>query len=218
MAALAHAPPQRRRQVGLDQLLQRARSHLIGSPRRALSAANEAVAVADSDGDKEQRAWLYRACTGIRTPATAPPAPEPATAPSAPLPRPNAGALRSGDRGPGAPRQRPESGQGMPTSHTAKPPRRWSASAPSYSLKSYASPSSATRSTSTSSWCCCVSTARWLARRCSTPSAPSRVLLPNDWPARSTSAQIRRSSAPATRKSWIACANCATSWCGCIRV
>jgi tetratricopeptide (TPR) repeat protein len=56
VAALAHAPPQRRRQVGIDQLLQRARSHLIGSPRQALNAANEAVAVADSDGDKEHQA------------------------------------------------------------------------------------------------------------------------------------------------------------------
>ena len=56
MAALAHAPPQLRRQVGLDQLLQRAQSHLIGSPRQALSAASQAVSVADSGGDRENQA------------------------------------------------------------------------------------------------------------------------------------------------------------------
>lgn len=47
-----HLPvPAKRRQVGLETVLQRARTHLIRSPRQALSAANEAVSLADGRGD-----------------------------------------------------------------------------------------------------------------------------------------------------------------------
>ena len=50
LADVARARP-RHRPAGLEHILQRARTQLIGSPRQALSAANEAVLLADSRGD-----------------------------------------------------------------------------------------------------------------------------------------------------------------------
>jgi tetratricopeptide (TPR) repeat protein len=46
----------KRPQAGVEHILQRARNHLIGSPRRALSSANEAVVLADSRGDVANQA------------------------------------------------------------------------------------------------------------------------------------------------------------------
>jgi tetratricopeptide (TPR) repeat protein len=43
-------------QPGLDRLLQQARAHLIDDPRRALGAANRAVALADERGSEEAQA------------------------------------------------------------------------------------------------------------------------------------------------------------------
>lgn len=51
MALVAPASPLKRRKATIDGLLQRARADLIGNPQRALSAANEAVALADRRGD-----------------------------------------------------------------------------------------------------------------------------------------------------------------------
>jgi tetratricopeptide (TPR) repeat protein len=57
LSGLAHAAPLRHRgKPSLDDLLQRARTDLIGNPRRALSAANAAVARADQGGDPLNRA------------------------------------------------------------------------------------------------------------------------------------------------------------------
>jgi tetratricopeptide (TPR) repeat protein len=56
MSVAAHTQLAERRHAGLQDLLLRARSNLIGNPRQALSAANEAVALADSRGDPEGQA------------------------------------------------------------------------------------------------------------------------------------------------------------------
>ena len=48
--------PVHRRQAGVDELLQEARSLLIGSPRHALQVANRAVALADARGDAANQA------------------------------------------------------------------------------------------------------------------------------------------------------------------
>jgi tetratricopeptide (TPR) repeat protein len=56
LTAVAHRSSGRRRQPGLDQLLQEARSHLIGSPRQALLGANRAVALADGRDDAPNQA------------------------------------------------------------------------------------------------------------------------------------------------------------------
>ncbi len=56
MSAVAHTQLVERRLIGVDALLLRARSNLIGNPRQAFSAANEAVALADSSGDPESQA------------------------------------------------------------------------------------------------------------------------------------------------------------------
>jgi tetratricopeptide (TPR) repeat protein len=49
--SVADASQTKRRQARLEHIIQRARTHLIGSPRQALTAANEAVVLADSRGD-----------------------------------------------------------------------------------------------------------------------------------------------------------------------
>jgi tetratricopeptide (TPR) repeat protein len=51
LSVLANALPDEQRQDGLDQLLLRARSDLIGNPRQALGAASEAVVLAEAHGD-----------------------------------------------------------------------------------------------------------------------------------------------------------------------
>jgi tetratricopeptide (TPR) repeat protein len=56
LPALARSALGRRRRVGLAELLQRARADLIGDPRRALSTANEAVELANAQGDPRDRA------------------------------------------------------------------------------------------------------------------------------------------------------------------
>jgi tetratricopeptide (TPR) repeat protein len=48
LSVLAHAPRDAPPRAGLDDLLQHARSHLIGNPRLALDTAHEAIALADS--------------------------------------------------------------------------------------------------------------------------------------------------------------------------
>jgi tetratricopeptide (TPR) repeat protein len=53
---VAHALPDELGHAGVDHLLQRARVDLIGSPRQALSTANEAVALADEHADIESQA------------------------------------------------------------------------------------------------------------------------------------------------------------------
>jgi tetratricopeptide (TPR) repeat protein len=55
VSAVAHPQLVERRHTGLDDLLLRARSDLIGNPRQALVAANDAVALADSRGDPENQ-------------------------------------------------------------------------------------------------------------------------------------------------------------------
>jgi len=56
VSAVAHTQLVERRLIGVDALLLRARSNLIGNPRQAFSAANEAVALADSSSDPESQA------------------------------------------------------------------------------------------------------------------------------------------------------------------
>ena len=56
MSAVAHTQLAERRHAGLDELLLSARSNLIGNPRHALSATNDAVTLADTRGDPESQA------------------------------------------------------------------------------------------------------------------------------------------------------------------
>jgi tetratricopeptide (TPR) repeat protein len=56
LSTVAHAQPDTRPRAGLDDLLQRARSHLIGNPRQALGSATRAVALADARADAEHQA------------------------------------------------------------------------------------------------------------------------------------------------------------------
>jgi hypothetical protein len=50
VSAVAHTQLVDRRHSGVDDLLLRARSNLIGNPRQALGAANDAVALSDTRG------------------------------------------------------------------------------------------------------------------------------------------------------------------------
>jgi tetratricopeptide (TPR) repeat protein len=56
LSALAIAPVDVRQQAGFDELLDRARKDLIGSPRQALSAADAAVVLADGQVDHAHQA------------------------------------------------------------------------------------------------------------------------------------------------------------------
>lgn len=65
MSVLADAPRTKRRQAGFDHVIQRARTHLIASPRQALSAANEAVLWAVNDASTAR--LMERFCAHLET-------------------------------------------------------------------------------------------------------------------------------------------------------